>query len=67
MRFYRHLLEATDATGSPHPVLHPFAAHLNQHLIIPSARHSGPTGSRARGPAAGCFTYEPPSGITWAS
>jgi len=66
-RFHQHLLTSLDLKGNPHPVLRPFAAHLEKHLIIPSARYCGPAGTRARGPLAGSFTYEPPPGITWAS
>jgi hypothetical protein len=66
MRFHQRLLETPDQRGNPHPVLRPFAAHVEKHLLIPSARYCGPTGTRARGPLAGCFTYDPPPGITWA-
>jgi len=65
VRFHRRLLTAIDRSGNPHPVLRPFAAHLEKHLLIPSARYCGPTGNRARGPLAGCFTYEPPPGVIW--
>ena len=64
-RMQRHLAEAVDAAGKPHPVLHAFARHLYEHLLIPSGRGGG----YARGwPAAtypGCFTYEPPAGVVW--
>lgn len=66
IRFHQRLLTTLDRNGNPHPVLRPFAAHLEKHLLIPSARYCGPVGSRARGPLAGCFTYDAPAGITWA-
>jgi len=55
-RLQRHLLRATDIRGQPHAVLCPFALHLANFILFPSARH-----------ASGCFTYEPPPGIFWAS
>jgi hypothetical protein len=66
IRFHQRLLMTLDRNGNPHPVLRPFAAHLEKHLLIPSARYCGPVGTRARGPLAGCFTYDPPPGVTWA-
>jgi hypothetical protein len=64
-RFQKRLAVAVDTGGNPHPVLGPFAAHLRQHLLIPSARYSGLHRGRARGSLAGCFTYEPPAGVSW--
>ncbi|MDD5677881.1 MAG: hypothetical protein PHW60_07810 [Kiritimatiellae bacterium] len=66
-RFHDNLVKALDANGNPHPVLTAFAEHLNNHLLIPSARYSGSYRSRSRTGIAGCFTYEPPAGVTWAS
>ena len=43
-------------------VLREFAAHLQQHLWIPSVGAAGRTGAAGR---PGCFTYEPPSGVNW--
>jgi len=51
--------------GHPHPVLRLFAGHLEKHLLIPSARFSCRTGGRNSTGLAGCFTYEPPPGVTW--
>lgn len=65
-RFYDGLARALDKDGKPHPVLIPFAEHLNEHLLKPSARFSGRYRSRSRTGVAGCFTYEPPPGVTWA-
>jgi len=65
-RFHQRLFAARDAHGNPHPVLHPFAEHIEKYLLIPSARYSG-KGGRARGGLAGCFTYEPPPGVKWTS
>jgi hypothetical protein len=64
-RFHQSLLTSLDQNGNPHPVLRPFAAHLTDHLIIPSGRNLGPVGRRARRPLAGCFTYDPPAGAIW--
>ena len=64
VRFHRNLAAALDLNGNPHPVLQPFAAHLEKHLLIPSARYSGPT-IRARGSQAGSFTYDPPPNVIW--
>ncbi len=65
-RFHSHLLEAVDTRGHPHPVLRPFAEHIEKHILIPSARFSGRRAWRASAGLAGCFTYEAPAGITWA-
>lgn len=65
-RFYDGALQALDKDGKPHPVLTPFAEHLHEHLLKPSARFSGRYRSRSRTGVAGCFTYEPPPGVTWA-
>ena len=65
-RFYDGLAHALDKDGKPHPVLVPFAEHLHEHLLKPSARFSGRYRSRSRAGVAGCFTYEPPPGVTWA-
>jgi hypothetical protein len=65
IRFHQHAAAATDARGEPHPVLQPFAAHIERHLLIPSGRYSK-AAFRKRAGLAGCFTYEPPAGIVWA-
>jgi hypothetical protein len=64
LRFHDHLAKAVSADGSPHPVLCPFAWHLEQHLLIPSGRYSK-SRNRLRAGLAGCFTYEPPAGVIW--
>lgn len=53
-RFQARLAKATDFDGRPHPVLRPFARHLEHYLLNPCARCAG-----------GCFTYEPPAGVVW--
>jgi len=65
-RFHQHLRAATDARGNPHSVLVPFAAHIEKHIIIPSARYAVKGGPRGRTGVAGCFTYEPGEGVRWA-
>jgi hypothetical protein len=63
MRFYERLGESTDHASNPHPVLRPFAAHLEKHLLMPSARFSNlKARTHARNPG---FTYEPPKGVAW--
>jgi hypothetical protein len=65
-RFYDGLSQALDKDGNPHPVLVPFAEHLHEYLLKPSARFSGRYRSRSRAGVAGSFIYEPPPGVTWA-
>jgi len=55
MRFHRRLQASLTRDGGAHPVLRPFADHLEKYLVIPSARCR-----------AGCFVYEPPQGVLWA-
>jgi hypothetical protein len=64
-RFHARLAKAVDAEGRPHPVLQGFARHLREHLLIPSGRGGGHGGARASWSGAGCFTYEPPTGVVW--
>jgi hypothetical protein len=64
-RFHSHLQAASDSEGRPHPILRPFAAHLEQHLLIPSSRYYGRRSLFARSGLFGCFTYEPPPGVIW--
>jgi hypothetical protein len=64
-RFHARLAKAVDAEGRPHPVLQGFGRHLREHLLIPSGRGGGHGGARASGSGAGCFTYEPPTGVVW--
>jgi hypothetical protein len=64
-RFHQHLENAVAAWGKPHPVLRPFAAYLNEYLLIPTARYCKPGGATTRARIAGCFTYEAPSGVKW--
>ena len=66
-RFHAHLAQAKDPAGQPHPVLCPFAEHIEKHILIPSARYSDSPGARARTGLAGCFNYEPPQGVQWMS
>ena len=66
-RLHAHLAGALDAGGGPHPVLRAFARHLNEHLLIPSGRGGVHGGVRFAPALAGCFTYEPPPGVVWAT
>jgi hypothetical protein len=65
-RFHGHLAAAVNAQGRPNPVLRAFGDHLELFLLIPSARYSGQSRLHAKAGGTGCFTYEPPPGITWA-
>jgi hypothetical protein len=64
-RFQARLAKAVDVEGRPHPVLQVFARHLREHLLIPSGRGGGHGGASAGWSGAGCFTYEPPTGVVW--
>jgi hypothetical protein len=64
-RLHLHLAAATDRQGNPHPVLRPFAEHMNNYILIPSARFASSGSPHARTGLVGCFTYEPPRGLTW--
>jgi hypothetical protein len=66
-RLHVQLAAATDMHGNPHPVLHPFAEHINKYILIPSARYAAPGPRTARSGLAGCFSYEPPPGAVWAA
>jgi hypothetical protein len=64
-RLQAHLRQALDPQGAPHPVLRPFAEHLERYLLLPSARYVGRGGHYPRHGPAGGFTYEPPPGVKW--
>ena len=64
-RFYAHLAEAMEADGEPHPVLRAFAEHIRAHLLVPSGRCCARGGARPSAGVAGCFMYQPPTGIVW--
>ena len=65
IRFHSRIVKSTNVAGHPHPVLIPFAQHLELYLLVPSARYSGKRGGLARQGRTGCFTYEPPPGVVW--
>jgi hypothetical protein len=60
-RFHHHLAGAKDADGNPHPVLVPFADHIEKCILIPSRRYHG--NRFARSGLAGCFAYEAPANV----
>jgi hypothetical protein len=64
-RLHARLAGAVDAKGLPHPVLRGFAQHLHQHLLVPSGRGGGCARAQAGSGSAGCFSYEPPTGVIW--
>ena len=64
--FHEALAESVDAKGMPHPVLRDFAEYIQKTLLIPSARYFPPL-ANSQPRIAGCFTYEPPSGIKWSA
>src|SRR5436190_1716046 len=65
-RLHRRLSQATDSRGDPHPVLRPFAQHLEKYILVPSARYSGHGSASSKSVPPGCLTYEPPPGLSWA-
>ena len=65
LRTIQALVEAVDYQGRPVPVLHGFALHLHQYLVVPSSRYVGPKSLSARSELAGCFQYAPPKGVRW--
>ena len=64
-RFHTRLAGALDAEGKPDEVLRAFALHLQEHLLLPSGQGCGHIGKWVASVPAGCFTYEPPSGVVW--
>lgn len=48
--------------GKPNKIVQAFAAHLEQHLWLPSMGGRGRAGASTR---PGCYTYEPPAGVIW--
>jgi hypothetical protein len=39
--------------------------HLHEYLLVPSGRGGGYARAQAALGSAGCFTYQPPPGVTW--
>jgi hypothetical protein len=66
-RLHAHLSTAIDGSGFPNVAARSFAKHLNDYIMIPSSRYSSPACRHTRDDAAGCFTYERPSGVVWKS
>jgi hypothetical protein len=64
-RLHENLTQPSRDRHERNLVLDLFADHLEQYLLIPSARFSGSVGSRNRAGVAGTFTYEPPPGVIW--
>jgi hypothetical protein len=64
-RLHVRLAGAVDAAGQPHPVLRGFALHLHEYLLVPSGRGGGCARAQAGSGSAGCFSYEPPTGVIW--
>ncbi|MCX6929479.1 MAG: hypothetical protein NT154_40630 [Verrucomicrobia bacterium] len=64
-RFHARLAGALDAEGKPDEVLQAFARHLHEYLLVPSGRGCGRAGCWVAAVPAGCFTYEPPTGVVW--
>jgi 7-cyano-7-deazaguanine synthase in queuosine biosynthesis len=61
-RFINDLKTAKDSHGGAHPVLCPFAQHLEDCVYLPSVGGKKRAGAVGR---AGCFTYMPPDGVRW--
>jgi hypothetical protein len=53
-RLQRHLQVSTEDDGTPHLALCPFATHIANYILFPSARLG-----------TGCFIYEPPPEVAW--
>ncbi len=67
-RLQLHLAKSVDAAGNPHPLFRPFAAHLDRHLLAPSAGYARRRLHTHLGSSfPGCFIYEPPTGVVWAT
>jgi hypothetical protein len=64
-RFHHRLSLAVDAHGRPHPVLRPFAKHIEKYILTASGRYLGTGRAKCLTGAAGCFTYTPPRGVVW--
>jgi hypothetical protein len=64
-RFHRHLASALNLHGRPHPVLQPFAKHIEKYILLPSGRYVGAGRARSQTGVAGCFTYDRPRGVVW--
>jgi hypothetical protein len=64
-RFHRHLASALDAYGRPHPVLRPFAKHIERYILLPSGRYAGSGRARSQTGVAGRFLYDRPRGVVW--
>ncbi|HEV2394498.1 MAG TPA: hypothetical protein VG146_19280 [Verrucomicrobiae bacterium] len=65
-RLERHLSTALDQNGTPHPVLYPFALHLQKYILTPSSQHPGSAARPGKPTSAAPLTYEPPRGTQWA-
>jgi hypothetical protein len=64
-RFHRRLATALDVHGRPHPVLQPFAKHIERYILLASGRYAGAGRARSQTGVAGCFTYDRPRGVVW--
>jgi len=60
--FHQSLTNSVNAKGNPHPVLRPFASHIESYLIIPSARFSKQGRARSKANGAGCQFISEPNG-----
>ena len=65
-RLHRELSGAELKPGVPNTVLRAFGEHLRLYILVPSMRYAGPKARFTTVRAAGCFTYERPSGVNWA-
>jgi hypothetical protein len=62
---HARLAGALDINGKTHLVLHAFARHLNERLLIPSDGGGIPGRFRVGAALPGWFTYEPPPAVVW--
>jgi hypothetical protein len=64
-RLKNALLVAENDKAQPDKVLRAFGGHLNEFIIVPSARYVKKGRQRNTARTPGCFTYEPPHGVVW--
>jgi hypothetical protein len=64
-RLHHKLARAVNTEGKPHPVLRPFGQHVLNYILIPSGRGGIQGGGPVGAFVPGCFTYEPPTAVTW--
>jgi hypothetical protein len=62
---HKDLATGLDANENWDVVIRIFASHIQNYILIPSARYQKTGRHQSIARASGCFTYEPPLGIKW--